>query len=754
MLQNPVIISVLAASLTAALTTLALPAFAQQRGPNQNPDQLPDVEVRAQRGSLNDRFNSPGSRVIVTKEDIENMGADTVTDVLKGLPGVTTSTGANGQTEIRMRGMDRGATQILVDGERQNGARRGGGLPIDQIPADLIERVEVIRAPMAEFSGASGGTINIVLKQAVVQRETTMRLSNQFQFDQNAASLFFGKTGPFYDPPADNNKRPANERVIPPSYFFGMSVYERLGGNDRNAQVSTNYANGPFANNPDTETRGEIYRQHTKEIMLFPRANFRISAKDQLALNFFLNAGRTSSWADTESQGQRLGNRFTSVSSEYNESERNLGRVSATWNHRFENTRLETRATIEKGGEKNDRNANSSVVGLSSQGLLSSQQLDDRNEKSWTLNTKLTAAETTHIWTFGGEIEKRDFDTTTTNFLNSLAGSTNNSSVYTSGQTRISAFAQDEWTVFNDGTFTTGLRVERLNRTTDSAGAQFQDKWTRYQPNLNLRLPLNKEQQFRVGLSGLNRIPALSDVIDRVVLSTGLNSSTRPDTVGNPRLKAERTLSLDTGWEYRDAKGLQVGLNAFLRHGKDPVIRPTVFVNERWIQQPVNGVESNAWGIETDIRAPLAPLGLQGFFVNASASWLASKVDFGSTLSGANANGRIPGQPHYTVNININKPFPRTGGWFGGVIVNLTGASDLADTGSSSGRARSIARLDLRGGYVFAGIGMLQIGVNNATNNDRNRVRFDVDPLLGTLRTESITDSGGRSVFIALSTRF
>jgi outer membrane receptor for ferrienterochelin and colicins len=733
----------------AVMSTIAGPSLAQQRAPG-NPDQLPDVEVRAQRGSLNDRFNSPGSRVIVTKEDIENMGADTVTDVLKGLPGVTTSTGANGQTEIRMRGMDRGATQILVDGERQNNARRGGGLPIDQIPADLIERVEVIRAPMAEFSGASGGTINIVLKQAVVQRETTVRLSNQFQFDQNAASLFFGKTGPFYDPPTDNNKRPANERVIPPSYFFGMSVYERLGGNDRNAQVDTTYATGPFLNNPDREMREEVYRQHTKEILLFPRANFRISAKDQLALNFFVNAGRTSSWADSESKGQRTGNQFTSIASEYNQASRGLGRVSATWNHRFESTRLETRATIEKGGEKNDRNATTSTVGLLGQGLVNTQQIDDRNEKSWTLNTKLTAAETTHIWTFGGEIEKRDFDTVTANLINTLS----NTNVYTSGQTRLSAFAQDEWTVFTDGTFTTGLRVERLKRNTNSAGTLFEDKWTRYQPNINLRLPIDKEQQVRIGLSGLNKIPAVSDVIDRVVLSTGLNSSTRPDTVGNPKLKSERTLSLDTGWEYRNAKGVQIGLNAFLRNGKDPVIRPTVFTNGRWVQQPINGIDSKAWGLESDVRAPLAPIGLQGFFVNASASWLASKVDFGPAATGANADGRIPGQPHYTVNININKPMPRTGGWFGGAIVNLTGASDLADTGSSSGRTRSIARLDLRAGYVFAGIGMLQVGVNNVTNTDRNRVRFDVANTVGSLRTETINDSGARSVFIALATRF
>lgn len=720
-------------------------AHAQRAPGSQDPSQLQEVEIRGQRSSLNDRFNSPGSRVIVTKDDIENMGADTVTDVLRQLPGVTTSTGASGQTEIRMRGMDRGATQILVDGERQNNARRGGGLPIDQIPADLIERVEVIRAPMAEFSGASGGTINIVLKQAVVQRETTMRLSNQYQFGENAASLFFGKTGPFYDPPADNNKRPANERVVPPSYFFGLSAFERVNGNDRTANVTTDYASGPLVGTPGSEQRLEQFRARTKELMTFPRANFRLSPTDQLQVNMFINAGTTTSWADTVAQGVRNGVGFNSTSTSSNEAERSTARVSGTWNHRFTNSRLETRLTLEQASEKNDRVAATTIVGTPFAGSSQSQQLDDRKEKSYTINTKLTAAESTHVWTFGGEIERRDFETITTN-LNNGIGAPN---LYTSGQTRLSAFAQDEWTVFNDATFTTGLRVERLNRSTDSSGVPYTDKWTRFQPNLNLRLPLNKEHQLRVGLSGLNRIPAITDVLDRVVQSTGLNSSQNPDSAGNPFLKAERTLSLDTGLEFRNTKGVQLGLNAFLRQSKDPVIRPTVFTAGRWLQQPVNGISSRAWGIETDLRAPLAPYGLAGFFVNASASWLASNVDLGNNLS-----GRIPGQPHYTVNININKPFPRTGGWFGGAIVNLTGATDLADTATSSGRSRSVARLDLRAGYVFAGIGLLQIGVNNVTNQARDRVRFDLDPVASSLRTESIIDSGGRSIFIAFATRF
>jgi outer membrane receptor for ferrienterochelin and colicins len=715
-----------------------------QRSNDQGPAVLPEMEIRAQRGSIEDRFNAPGSRVIVTRDDIDNMGADTVTDVLKQLPGVVTTTGASGNTEIRMRGMDRGSTQILVDGERQNNSRRGGGMPIDQIPSELIERIEVIRAPMAEFSGASGGTINIVLKQAVTKKETNLRIANQHAFGADGLSVFFGRTGPVYDPPADNNTKPIAQRVIPPSYFFGLSAFERIGGNNRSASVGTDYFSGPLQSKRDSEERTETYRNRSKELVAFPRVNIRLGAKDTLLVNLFAQAGETTSNSFTRTQATLGLLPFTAQSDEHTDSKRQLGRVSTTWNHRFAGSRLETRLTVEKGNEQTQRDGSTSssrpVFALGN-ALGSFSSRDDRNESSQSLNSKLTGTEESHIWTFGGELERRQFRADTDNVVTAIK------QVYLSSQTRLSVYGQDEWTILTAGTLTAGLRVERLDRRTQDTRGDFSDQWTRYQPNLNLRLPINKDTVYRAGLSGLNKIPALSDVIDRVVPSVGSNSSTRPDSIGNPLLKAERTFSLDTGIDHRTASAVQMGLNAFVRHSTDPVIRPTTLVEGRWQQKPINGVKSDAWGIEADIRTPLKLIGLDGWQMNTNASYLASKVDLGNGKS-----GRIPGQPHYSANINVNKPFPRGGGWLGGFTLNLSGASDLGDTATSSGRTRSVARLDTRVGYLFANIGMLQLGVNNITNQKRERVRFDSDGIAA--RTESTTDSNGRQLFLAFMTRF
>ncbi|MDP0978044.1 TonB-dependent receptor plug domain-containing protein, partial [Klebsiella pneumoniae] len=48
---------------------------------------------------------------------------------------------------------------------------------LDQLPPDQVERIEVLRAPTAEFGArAIAGTINIVLREALQRRVNDLRL--------------------------------------------------------------------------------------------------------------------------------------------------------------------------------------------------------------------------------------------------------------------------------------------------------------------------------------------------------------------------------------------------------------------------------------------------------------------------------------------------------------------------------------------------------------------------------------------------
>jgi outer membrane receptor for ferrienterochelin and colicins len=731
------------------------------------------VTVRGSRGTLQERFEAPGSRVIVGRDDIEQMGADTVSDVLRQLPGVFANTGADGRTEIRMRGMDRGATQILVDGERTSNGRRGGQLPFDQIPSELIERIEVIRSPTPEFSGASGGTINIVLKQSTVQRETNMRLTNQFFQGRQAAQLFFSRTGPVKDLTAEELNLSPEKRPIPTTYFFMVSAYERLGGVNRIGTTTNSASN-------DKDERSDVSRSRTKEILIIPRFTIKPNLKDTITINPLFTATQTKSSVN----GHVVGTSGTTDSLDETTTNRTLARVSTTWAHRYTANRLETRFSIERGQEDTQRGFQSSSVPGPLPPASSLTLADERAETVWNLATKLQGFEDAKVWALGAEIDNRVLTANTVTTIVTGPGITN-SLGYRAEQVRTALWGQNEWTVFSKSTLVGGLRYEGVKRDTLSAGVVYADNWTRWQPSLNLRTPINPGLQFRAGIAQNTRIPALLDAVDRLVPSVGLNSPTRPDALGNPILKAETTLSFDMGFEMRlgndggaiqgrgagespgsrvpgaagggraggggaaPAQG-QAGINVFVRDINDPIIRRTYLDSstQRWIQRPENGIGGLAWGIETDIKYPMNFIGLLGWNFSGNASLLKSKTDLSD-----GSRGRIPGQPHYLVNLSIAKPLPRSGGFFGGGNVNLAGASDLRDSGVSNGRSRSVGRLDAYIGQVLPGLGYWRLGVYNLNNVGRERIRTDLDSS-GNTRTEQTTDRSGRSVFLTIGTRF
>ena len=92
----------------------------------------------------------------------------TAGDALKRVPSVAFLSDVLESDGVRLRGLDPGYTQILINGERVPGAGVDRSFFVDRIPAELIERVEVVRSSSANRSGdAVAGAINIVLRDAL-----------------------------------------------------------------------------------------------------------------------------------------------------------------------------------------------------------------------------------------------------------------------------------------------------------------------------------------------------------------------------------------------------------------------------------------------------------------------------------------------------------------------------------------------------------------------------------------------------------
>jgi outer membrane receptor protein involved in Fe transport len=93
----------------------------------------------------------------------------TVGDMLKRTPSAAFAGSDMGEfDDLQIRGLGAGYTQILIDGERVPGSGEDRTFFVDRIPAELVERVEIVRSQSANRSGdAVAGALNIVLRDAM-----------------------------------------------------------------------------------------------------------------------------------------------------------------------------------------------------------------------------------------------------------------------------------------------------------------------------------------------------------------------------------------------------------------------------------------------------------------------------------------------------------------------------------------------------------------------------------------------------------
>lgn len=99
---------------------------------------------------------------IIDRDEIERLGATTVTQILARLPGMQSNPG-----RVYIRGAESRMTALYIDGVRvdsQDGASLlGGGAPWDLVPVARIERIEILRGPASAVYGsdAMGGVVQI-----------------------------------------------------------------------------------------------------------------------------------------------------------------------------------------------------------------------------------------------------------------------------------------------------------------------------------------------------------------------------------------------------------------------------------------------------------------------------------------------------------------------------------------------------------------------------------------------------------------
>jgi iron complex outermembrane receptor protein len=109
-------------------------------------------------------------KTIVATDAYGNLADGNLGEFLKRVPGIGVGDAVDEVTQVRVRGAAAEHTAVTMDGTRLPSPQaRGDGrdFAIDQLPADFIERIEVIKAPTPDMDAdAIGGSVNLITKSA------------------------------------------------------------------------------------------------------------------------------------------------------------------------------------------------------------------------------------------------------------------------------------------------------------------------------------------------------------------------------------------------------------------------------------------------------------------------------------------------------------------------------------------------------------------------------------------------------------
>ncbi len=130
---------------------------------------LNEVVVSADRTEIN-RKDAPVMINILSPKIFENTNSNTLAEGINFTPGLRVENDCQncGFTQVRMNGLPGPYTQILINSKNVFSGL-AGVYGLEQIPASIIDRIEVVRGGGSALFGSNaiGGTINIITKEPV-----------------------------------------------------------------------------------------------------------------------------------------------------------------------------------------------------------------------------------------------------------------------------------------------------------------------------------------------------------------------------------------------------------------------------------------------------------------------------------------------------------------------------------------------------------------------------------------------------------
>lgn len=678
----------------AALRTLlmsccmAFPGAALAQDPADE-ETLEDIVITGEIQYRN-RTDTVAPELVYDQQFFEQFEPLSVGDQLSRVPGVAFTSDIGERDAPQMRGLGEGFTQVLVNGRAIPGAGNDRTVFVDRIPAEIIDRIEIVRSPSADIdSQGIGGTINIILKDGMsLPPGVIARIGGIYDIDNEelnglGALSFSGRTDDrrvAWSATMDYQTR-YNVKVLDQQLFddtspgFGASddgtdLFQPDGFTfpgpstlaiEHQDQIDTRDStdmsfNGDltFALAPNHTLRLDAFvlsteREETESGVLYAREDGVATANDDVSDEV---------WElDTiESQRQNIEQMSYGLSVLYE------GRLSPSWSFesqaRYANF---TEDNIETSFEDDPPEPVEQVLIDSDDTELSIDGALTFNSDAFARSLGLASFE----FEVGAALKNKTRDYSQQEFEDDNGDGdfddpddnvTPDSGIFEYEEDRFDAWIMAEFGITENLTVQLGVRSESTetearivggasgSNSSDEINPSFHAQWTPWENG-----------QFRVSYARTVRRPTL----DQLVPFANSDSPEDDDeTFGNPNLKQETSWGYDIGYEHRLGQRGVVGFNYFHRDVSDLISLVNTGVSTgvpgafEYTYENTGDGEVSGW--EVDISTPLSFMGLDetGFFANYT-SLDSERIE---PLTGLTA--RFNAQPEYVYNFGVTQNLP------------------------------------------------------------------------------------------------
>lgn len=580
----------------------------------------------------------------------------TAGDALKRVPSVAFLSDVLESDGARLRGLDPSYTQVLINGEKVPGSGVDRSFFVDRIPAELIERIEVVRSGSANRSGdAMAGTLNIVLRDAYALDGGFIRAGGLYFNDGRVRETIGGVY---------------STQVGPGRLLIGANMQGRRNPKEKK---SLRYSEPPasdanFSNREDqTDLRnGTDYSANLNYTVPLADGELELGA-------FYIKTDRTqdeNSWeydAPTGGTMETVNHQIVEIDQE-----------NISLSARYEREMLGGKTTFKLGyanftesdvdtEEETDFTRNPDRF----TGDLTLTDLDDTETSAKLAHKRPVGAAELEV---GLQYQKKERDTRIVTDRNRFNLPATNPAYgpfvdVDGGVNSIEETRLDPYIMLSGDAgpvrWEAGLRYETTDVTIvdETAAAADRSNSKDYGillPSAHLRWALTPEDRITASVARTIRRPGFNEISPALLL-TELGDN---DYIGNPDLEPETAWGIDVGYERRLGRTGVAGVNFFYRDVKDLIeIANTGDEGDEgpgtFVLTSRNAGDGSVWGVELDLSTPLTAFGLNDTGVFLNYSWLDSDVtdEFGSR--------RFNDQADYVLNVGFIQDLPKYGAAFG-----------------------------------------------------------------------------------------